>query len=355
MKRERYISVTVLLAALMLTACSGNDEPTALQQDDELISYTVSSADTRSNVISGTSFPADKSFRVWAYDQTNGNTVIGGDIVSSSGGGVWSTQQRYYWPQANNVTFYMLYPTSLSLSPSMTFSYTMPADVAKQEDVLYDTETANKTDSRISHNAIKRYALPVKFHHALSQVSFKGRVSAENPNWTVEVSGITLCNIYGTGTFYIRSKTWSALSGLTSTAIGIREAGTLVYSSGADPVNLTAANGALLVIPQKLTAWDTKSNVSETTGCYLAVNCHINNGTTDIVGSDEKHQTVYVPFDNVGTSWEQGRRYTYTLQFGSGLDADGNERLYIIVVESEITDWAVGEDSSIDAKMTTED
>ena len=355
MKRERYISLTVLLAALMLTACSGNDEPTALQQDDELITYTVSGTETRSDVISGTSFPASKSFRVWAFDLTNGSTVIGGDVVSSSGGGVWSTGQRYYWPQANNVLFYMLYPTSLSLGSGGTISYTMPTDVAKQEDVLYDTETANKTDSRISHNAIKRYALPVTFHHALSQVSFKGRVSADNPKWTVSVSGITLCNIYGSGTYNIHSRSWNGLNGLTSTAIGIREAGTLVYSAGADPVNLTASNGSLLVIPQKLTAWDTKTNVSATKGSYLAVSCHINNGTTDIVGTDEKPQTVYVPFDNAGTSWQAGRRYTYTLQFGAGLDADGKEQLYIIVVESEITDWAVGEDSSIDAKMTTED
>ena len=315
----------------------------------------MSGTETRSDVISGTSFPASKSFRVWAFDLTNGSTVIGGDVVSSSGGGVWSTGQRYYWPQANNVLFYMLYPTSLSLGSGGTISYTMPTDVTKQEDVLYDTETANKTDSRISHNAIKRYALPVTFHHALSQVSFKGRVSADNPKWTVSVSGITLCNIYGSGTYNIHSRSWNGLNGLTSTAIGIREAGTLVYSAGADPVNLTAADGALLVIPQQLTAWDTKINVSATKGSYLTVSCHINNGTTDIVGSDEKPQTVYVPFDNAGTSWQAGRRYTYTLQFGAGLDADGKEQLYIIVVESEITDWAIGEDSSIDAKMTTED
>lgn len=357
MKCKRYISVTVLLAALMLTACSGHDEAEAVQQPEpELISYTVSNASTRSTVINGTSFPAGKSFRVWAFDQVEGTTVINGDKVSSTDGSVWSTQEKHYWPQSNSVRFYALYPTSLSLNTSaMAFTYTMPTAVASQEDVLYDTETASRTDDRVSHNAIKRYALPITFHHALAQVAFKGRVSADNPAWTVNVSGITLCNIYGTGTFDLNNKSWGGLTGLTSTAIGIRKAGTLVYSAGADAANLTAADGALLVIPQQLKAWDLKTNVSSAKGCYLAISCHINNGTTDINGTAETPQTIYVPFDNAGTQWKQGCRYTYTLQFGSGLDANGQKQLEILVVESEITDWLSGDGGDLDAKMTTED
>ena len=53
-------------------------------------------------------------------------------------------------------------------------------------------------------------------------------------------------------------------------------------------------------------------------------------------GSANAYGTIYVPF---GASWEPGKRYIYTLIFGGGYDAEGDEILKPIEFDAETTDW----------------
>ena len=343
-----------VLTVIMLSACSGNDDTNSAADPSGIISYTVKASPTRSSVISGTTFPTDKTFRVWAYEEGSTEALIGGDIVSCTDGSVWSTETKYYWPQGTKVNFYALYPTSLSYNiANASFSYTVPTDVSQQQDVLYDVIKAGKTDDNISHNSVKRYAVPLTFRHALSQVAFRASISDENSDFTVEVSGITMHNVYTSGMFNLTTRSWGSLSSVDNLAIGISsDAGAITY--GGDPVSVTADDGMLLVIPQSLSGWALGTNVNSTSDCYLAVDCHVTgSGGVDLLGTSSAPATVYVPFDNSSTIWEAGKKYIYNLQFGTGYDAGGNRQLQVLIVGSEITDWTNGTGGDVDAKMTT--
>ena len=355
---DRYILISAI--AVLLAACSGADE--TIRDDGsadptDLISYTVETSQTRSAVIKGTQFPTNQSFRVWAFVAGSSTPLIDGDIVSCTDGSAWSTQSKYYWPKGDpKITFYALYPTVFSINKDIKrFTYTVPTAVESQSDILYDMVTASKTDDGVSHNPIKRYAVPLTLRHALTQIAFKGRVSTNNMDWTVSVTDIKVCNVMGTGTFDLTTGMWSSLSGTNDFKIGLSSSPVTFGSSTSTATDLTASDGVLLLIPQTLLAWDLQDNVSNTSGSYLAITCHIKEGDTDLIGTTTTPTTVYVPFDSGSSSWKRGNRYTYTLEFGTGYSADGQNQFRVLIVGSEITDWADGEGGDIGAKMTQED
>ena len=91
-------------------------------------------------------------------------------------------------------------------------------------------------------------------------------------------------------------------------------------------------SNAMLLLPQKTTAWDPEANplpgAAGNTGSYLLVDCAIFNvaGTDYAEGDDvclwgepkegawtTKELAIPVAFD-----WEQGKKYVYTLVFGEG-------------------------------------
>lgn len=361
MRRISDIVACVMLAAL-LTACSAADDGTTGNEPaaSDAISYTVTAAATRT-VLTGTSLPTGASFRIWAYTAGAADPLIGGDAVSyDESKGAWTTAESYEWP-AGSVDFYALYPATLALSTAdKTLACTVPATVADQTDILYDVISVKKSDDAVTKNPVKKYAVPITFRHALSQVAFKGKVKADNKEWTVTVSGIRVCNVASTGTFSLTEKTWSALSTPASYAAGMPSSPKDIgfYESDgtteAPATSLTADDGALLVIPQTLTAWDKTTNVADATGSYLEVTMHVRYNNADLFGTAETPVKAYVPFDNAKTKWEPGRKYVYTLQFGGGLTADGKQQLELIILSSEITDWADGTGGSLDAEMTHE-
>jgi hypothetical protein len=91
--------------------------------------------------------------------------------------------------------------------------------------------------------------------------------------------------------------------------------------------NLTATDGALLMLPQTVTPWATTAGSPVTTAAadaahnaYLKIRCTIISGAVTLVDNDY----VYIPFS---VNWQQGKKYTYTLVFGAGsggFDENGN-------------------------------
>lgn len=364
MKFSSYILIPALTA--MLSACSTADEPqwdggnTATHNGG--ISYTVATAMTRA-AISGNTFPTSSTFCVYAFEDGASTPLIPGDIVRCLDGTVWATDDNYYWPEASQVSFYAIYPASLTFDTSTRkVSYTVPTSVSQQEDVLYETVTASKTSTTVTGNAVKANAVPLTFHHALAQIAFKGKISDENKDWRVDVTKIALCNVNSTATLDLTAsaKTWTDLSTLASFESGMStEATTLAFyeadgTTEAAATVLTASDGALLMIPQVLTPWPrltVNATAAANTGCYLAVTCWIRTSLGDIRGTSEAPATVYVPFDNGTTGWEAGKRYVYTLSFGAGYDDEGKMVSAPITLTYSITEWGDGGKQSIEAEM----
>ena len=366
MKHSSQILIPAL-AALVLTACSGADVPEGsgtIAAPDGVISYTVGTAVTRANTVNGSEFPADEQFRIYAYQTAGGAVVIPGAEVGRMPDGNWGTAVNYYWPEdGSDVDFYAVYPKDLSFDTAgKKISYSVPADISLQQDVMYETATYNKASSAVTGNAVAANAVPLTFHHALAQIAFKGKVSSDNKGWTVDVSRIEICHVNGSGTLDLTqaAKAWTDLSAPTDYTAGLNTAaGTLNFyeadnTTEAAATDLTASDGSLLLIPQTLTAWDTGVNVLDAanTGCYLAVTCWIRSASDDIRGTSTAHETVYVPFDNGTAGWLPGKRYVYTLNFGAGLDADGKNFMTPITLTSAITDWTDGTGADLPAEMT---
>lgn len=354
----RYWSyIGYLMLGAILAACSAEEtnDNKSVPVIGDAISYTVTAAQTRT-VFTGTVFPTDETFRIWAYEAGNIDPLINGDVVSyNTGKSAWTTTATYEWP-SGNVDFYALYPASMTLNTAdKTINYTVPTAVSSQADILYDVITAAKGDVAVTKNPVVKNAVPITFHHALAQIAFKGKVKADNKEWTVNVNGIEICNVASTGTFSLTTKAWSTLTTPATFALGMSTSlGAISFyevdgTTEAQATNLTADDGAMLLIPQALSAWDRSTNVSATTGCYLIVTFHVCNNGTDLYGTADSPVKVYVPFDNTNTIWEPGKRYVYTLQFGSGYDADGKQQLQPLIISSEITDWADGSNEIINA------
>lgn len=124
------------------------------------------------------------------------------------------------WPSNGNVRFFAFAPTtddfdkqgtggSLTLSEashegSPTLTYTVPADVTKQIDLM--TAQANATGATTSE-------VELKFSHALTAVQIKcGKDMLAGTITEVSISGV-----YGSGTQVIGSKTWDTTHASTTT------------------------------------------------------------------------------------------------------------------------------------------
>ena len=144
---------------------------------------------------------------------------------------------------------------------------------------------------------------------------------------------------FGSGPSYNTSwGTWAALTQGTeqynvdfNNKIPVRGTNTLVALTTANETGKEYNSNAMLLLPQKTTAWDPETNPlprTGNTGSYLLVDCAIFNvaGTDYAEGDDvclwgepqgsgwtTKELAIPVAFD-----WQQGKKYVYTLVFGEG-------------------------------------
>ena len=117
-----------------------------------------------------------------------------------------------------------------------------------------------------------------------------------------------------------------------------------------DIITSLSLTNPLLCIPQTLTAWspsiynpindqvnsDVEISVTGNTS-FLRIQCKIYDGDHYFVGSADTWGYTYVPF---GTTWEEGKRYIYTLYFGAGYNANGSEiDIVPITFDATVTNW----------------
>ena len=380
MKSWIYLLTTLWL----LTACKADTEPEPeptqpVVPQHVAVTFNPEAAATRGPVPAG-SLGTDLSFRVWATKTLSGTTTEEAFINDNTSNVVvyddlthyWrTTGATYYWPDAPgalyNVTFYALYPASapttsdIVSNKTITFDATHPID--GNTDVLY-TKHQTSLSAVISSSSP---AVPLRFHHALTQLAFQGKLSSDfsNDGLQVTVGSIKVCNVNSTGTLDLTTDLianptatlWTTLSTPTDYPLTMVSNEGIVLTSTAQA--LTSSSDITMVIPQVLTAWDPTtqciyvvdgvSTKTLTTGSYLAIDCKIFDTQTGsyMIGDATSYETIYAPFladpgDSTAT-WEPGIRYTYTLSFGSGYSSQGTligDRILNISVS--ITPWDEG-------------
>ena len=375
MKSWIYLLTTLWL----LTARKADTEPEPettqpVVPQHVAVTFNPEAAATRGPVPAG-SLGTDLSFRVWATKTLTGTTTEEAFINDNTSNVVvyddlthyWrTTGATYYWPDAPgalyNVTFYALYPASAPTTSNIVSNKTIAFDATHpidgNTDVLY-TKHLTSLSTVISSSSP---AVPLRFHHALTQLAFQGKLSDAfiTDDLQVTVGSIKVCNVNSTGDLDLAATTtslWGTLSTPTDYPLTMVSDEGIVLTSTAQA--LTSSSDITMVIPQVLTAWDPTtqciyvvdgvSTKALTTGSYLAIDCKIFDTQTGsyMIGDATSYETIYAPFEadpgNPTATWEPGIRYTYTLSFGSGYSSQGTligDRVLNISVS--ITPWDEG-------------
>lgn len=327
----------LLFAAAVITAmasCS-NNEIIDVNPGEGISFRTSLDKATRANAENVTTLENLSEFKVAGIG--NGATYMPELLVSKSGS-AWNTASTYYWP-AYDLKFFAYAPKDLGTGTA-TLSHTAQtisgfapaADITEQKDLLISYNTGNKTSNEAS-------GVEMNFKHALSQIEIKAKCS--NPNIVIKVKGIRIVNPATKGTFtfpttqttsetQLQQSLWGSLEGINTSAYKIKGD---EIELNATAQSLMFGNKNFMLIPQKLTAWD---GTPSKTGAYISVLCQIysKNGeeltllypstrtTRASVILPEKTLYAYASVA-IGTNWEPGKKYVYTLDFCSTTNSGG--------------------------------
>lgn len=349
---------------MAMASCS-QDETIGINHDGDEITFNVvtNNATRAADVYCNQNLPG--GFYVSAI--SDGKTYIDKDHVTGSNGSWTNTSGTRYWPETA-VDFYAYVNAGTSYTWTVNEgkatakfeNFAVNGTVADQVDLLYAVKTGQeKADGKVNLN----------FRHALSQIVFQAKNT--NANLYVEIAGVSVANVGGTNTFTFPSENTETNINHPETGPGDDgvyeddEFGSITYNDswgswaaltqGTEQYNvdfpktpvpgtntlvaLTTKNedgkeynsNAMLLLPQKTTAWDPEANplpgATGNTGSYLLVDCAIFNVAGDDYADGDvclwgklqegawttKELAIPVAFD-----WQQGKKYVYTLVFGEG-------------------------------------
>lgn len=373
---KKVIFGTALASMALLSACSSDNELANVETTaNNAIGFHVvgNKAETRANII-GADNITSTDFNVFAFtrneDGTDGTIFMGEKanqlgqkgikIVNKSGEWDYANDADiHYWPANTALNFYAVSPGSFEKveenmemtnvygwnisNNTKTISYSPLDEYAgrtdkKNLDVMYAI-APNKTQTKENGGRVK-----FQFKHILSQVVFKAKTQLENME--VEIKEMKIHNPWTKGTYTLPTTssekgTWA----LTDPTIGSkRGAFTVVKDKSISVTSKETAteisvDGPMLFVPQTLTAWDvkkTKGDADKAGESYLEITCKIKQDGVYVFAPEGNYGTLYVPF---GPTWEQGKRYTYTLIFGGGYDEHGLPILQPINFEAEAGNW----------------
>lgn len=384
MKKYLWIFIT----ALLLASCSAQEteEQASGSATASAVTYTVTTDDvtTRGAIANTAEFLTDgRQFRVWAFMKKDGSSdewtamtsdysetpLQAVDVTYVAWRNEWLTYDAdhntvvYYWPRPEyKVNYYAVYPAADYFNTnSKTLDYTVPAENTSV-DLMYATRQGQRTGHERPQ---EKKAVPLIFHHALTQVSFYGHLSSvlDALGWNIEIKNISICNVKSQGKLSLvtdedydnHPKHFADLSALVDYPM-VMNPDIQPLTNYSTPTNqiagkvlLTSSSDIAMLLPQELVAWNNSTEKSgsekpSTNGCYLAVALRIKDTTTGnyIFGTsaDDGFITVYSPFDcGVTDGWQSGLHYKYVLTFNGGYDAQGARIIQPIGISASITDW----------------
>ena len=346
---KKIVLIVPALLALAAVSCTKSE---VLETNSGEIRFNVvaNSATKAADVYSNNNMPGE--FMVYAV--SDDKTYIDGDRIVKNGSD-WENQSGVrYWPETT-VDFYAHVNAGVNFnwnasSAPVIENFSPDRNVANQVDLLYAVKKGeSKKDSPVQLN----------FRHALSQIVFNAKNT--NANLYVEIAGVKVANVGGTNTFTYPSEntetnivdgdhdgsydhtityddgSWgkwkdlesgNAMYSVTFDVAAVPGNSQLVDLTTVKDQNSEFNSQAMLLLPQTTTAWvpsgDSNTPSENNTGSYFLIDCAIWNvaGTevdkgTDVQlwgeGGNTKELSIPVAF-----TWEQGKKYIYTLVFGQG-------------------------------------
>ena len=274
MKRYIYIIGIVLAAAALLSGCVSlqTERVPGYISFEPLVGH-----DTRA--VESVPFPEDLSFKVWAVNQTSGETYIQDETIAHSPDG-WKSEKM--WP-IDEMYFEAYWPDVLPMEFSTTKGLQLKGFDCTKGDV--DVLVAKAYDDNKNDNVVS-----LRFDHILSRVEFR-MMHSLSEGMSVRLKKIEMIGYATTGDYGLRrTGQWD---------VGEPDFSTVVYEAAeTDGINIAAGAAQYIadefyVIPQACTA-------------RLEVQYEIRYGTA---GWIPESATI----ESLKTFWDPGRHYTYTL------------------------------------------
>ena len=285
-----------------------------------------------------------QDFQVWAYFDksatgtgvTPGGLYVGdshtvGTKVNGDSNGAWSyddVAKQQYWPATTAplnfqaITPYAHSSFTIENTPDVaepklahvTANVTVPTTVADQQDIMFakaDGQTRETNSQTVGLN----------FQHGMSQVVFSGKLASDKIEATVH--GIEIHNLHNTGKVGYMGANAELQAQTTGEAATTFAAGLVdnpVVNSSSQATVLSAADGALFMLPQTVAKWTTTAKTPVPTSeadanhnSYLKVTCTVKDKASGVVLVN--NGSIYIPLE---VNWQQGKKYSYTLVFGQG-------------------------------------
>lgn len=365
------------LAVLALAACT-KSEVVELNKGNE-ISLTAVTGKNLTKAADGycnSAMPND--FAVWAA--TDGKKYFEAQIYTRDGStNTYKSASHRYWPE-KAVDFFAAknYGGSATLTPTSgatslaVADYTVTTTVAAQKDFLY---AVNKGVNKPTGGA----AADLNFRHALSQIEFQAMNSKSSIY--VEVSGVTIKNVYSVGDFSVNVATtnnydihnpgavtrsgrckWENPENAVDYAISFSPAvevkSTATSLSVTDPSGQEWNPNTMYLIPQTVANLWTGSGAPASNQAYFELTADIWNvaGAEVNKSTDVKLHTgsIAVPIP-ASTEWEDGVRYVYTFNFTTtgtgGVDpGTGDPVLTPIELTVTVDDFVDAGNTDVDVK-----
>ena len=347
---------------VLLMSCSEEEIANVETSSRNAIGFNVLSnaAETRATPTTNTNLK-NTDFDVFAFT-ADGTAFMGKNDTEFEHDGVkivykngkWdydNASDLRYWP-TEALDFYAFNPGTVSEDMMMNYMWEASGTVQKisyacideygsgthaNYDVMYAIakgQTKNTNSGTVKFN----------FKHILSQVVFKAKTQYDNMQ--VDIDVIKIHNFKFAGAFTLPAAadgtgSWSSSDLAFPHAFTVVKNANITVNSNTEATDITT-NAPMLNIPQELTAWTvsgaskTKKGADDAKQCYLEIACKIRQSGAYLLGSASEYKTIYVPF---GDTWEQGKRYIYTLIFGGGYDDQGEAVLNPIQFDAETTGW----------------
>lgn len=321
----------LIIIALIIGFASACTKSSIRYEQPGEISFRPVTAMTTKAAISGTTYPEDSTFNVWAWwgdvpentslskfpsgaemylnkrpfgKDENGNSWVGLDVP-------------YFWPTRGSLVFAGYSPVSAKAqnfsyswsNKTMTITaYEQSTDISKTVDLMWFDVTERSYSDNNNKNAQDESVngVPVVFKHLLSWLTFKFTKS-DNIITGVELLGIET-----------KARFTSSPAAGTENWTDHTDSSTMPVWSGSEKITdgekvLESTDNGVLVIPQPCTAEH--------------VQLQIRYKTSET--GNENTKTVYLTAGADGHIWKPGKHYTYTITFGQ------NE----ILVLPDVTDW----------------
>lgn len=306
MKKNIYF-----LSLLLLAACANDDEPTGQQvqntypltievTENPLIPDGEEGSSTRAAITTKSSLNGFNMNYVYGTTPSSGSRT-----ATKDGDGKWKCDEG--WPDGSaTINWYAYTDGTFNLNGDNPYiNFIVEESATNQKDLLVATAsgTYSETGGKLTFN----------FNHACAALRFWIKKSTNMSGYKLEIKEVVLCNVVNEAKYYYASG-WGDLYSTRS----VYTLFSSVSNRTLDSADYIAMDGGtpnyLFMIPQALTAWDTRTAIaSATTQSYLKVKCTVTDTSKEPNTVVHNDAYAYIPF---GATLAAGKKYDVKINIG---------------------------------------